>query len=187
MKVKQKKLQAENFGHITKEEIASTKKLLERIYMVDGDIADIQNGIHVIFHLATCDGAKVKFNLSNAGWAFIRIKESIATAYVILVKRNLTPENKLRCGNRLALFKEDNFLYVPDIPVNQFLQVFFGFKTIGEWGELLDVLISAVVSEASMNETIYQKDIIQSRFLLTKLPLVLQEVGQNRGIENSIS
>jgi len=187
MKVKQKKLKAENFGYLRKVELRNTKKLLGRIYVVDGDIADIQNGIHVIFHLATYGGSKANFNLSTTGWAFERIKEQIEIAYVILVKRELSPEAKPFRGSERAFFEEDNFLYVPDIPEDRFLQSFFGFKTIGQWGEQLDVLISAVVSEVPINDTIYQKDIVQSRFLLMKLPLVLREICQNRGIKNSIS
>ena len=187
MKVKQKKLKAENFGYLRKAELRDTKKLLERMYMVDGDIADIQNGVHVIFHLATYSGNKVNFDLSMTGWAFERIKEAIEIAYVILVKCELTPEIKPFGENESTFFEEDNFLYAPEIPVDQFLQTFFGFKTIGQWGELLDVLISAVISDEPIDDTVYQKNIIQSRFLLIKLPLVLREICQNRGIKNSIS
>ena len=50
MKVKQKKLKAENFGYLRKVELRNTKKLLGRMYMVDGDGTDIQNGVQ--YHLS---------------------------------------------------------------------------------------------------------------------------------------
>lgn len=187
MKIKQKKLKAENFGYLRKAELRNTKKLLERMYMVDGDVAEIQNGIHIIFHLATYDGTKTNLDLSMTGRAFERIKEQIEIAYVILVKCELTPETEPFSGRKNTFFEEGNFLYAPEIPIDLFLQTFFGFKTRGQWGELLDVLISAVISDVPINDTIYQKDIVQSRFLLMKLPLVLREICQNRGIKNSIS
>ncbi len=185
VKIKQKKLESEYFAHLTERELQGKDSLLAAIPTVDGDVANLQDEIHKLFHLATFEGG-TDFRLGQTGWAFEQMKHLIEIAYVMLAQSGLAPDPHPFSGDMSSFFEEDNHFYVSEIPVGSFLKTFFGFKTIGQWNGLLDTLMASALSKVPINDTTDQKDIIQTRFLLIKLPVVMQEVCKKGGIPEDL-
>lgn len=165
------KLKAKHFRYLRKEHIKDVPKLIKNLRYVSGDFANLQNGIHHFFYFATSFREISAEDLIKA-YTLIEIKELLEVAQVLLVKYDLK-----QYTGAYYLFDDDGFFH-KDVNPSLFVKELFDFKSLKQWDALLDMMTDSIMSRVPMNETIYQKDIVQARYFLHQLPYVMYKLKE---------
>ncbi|SEL83747.1 hypothetical protein [Parapedobacter koreensis] len=186
MKIKQKKLKAENFRYVTKEIIRDPMIYLDDFFRGQTRITYWLRDINLVVNHAVCSDMACT-TLSEGGFHCRQLIEQVEVAYVIYKQCHFKKQAK-----PLEFFKtkKDYWAFVLDGDVTfdgkvdpaDTLSKFFSYQSLPGWYETLDDMMIYLADQTGLGDERFGDRIVAIRELLLRLAQALYHICDNGGL-----
>ena len=186
MKVKQKKLKAENFRYVTKEIIKNPMIYLEDFFGEQTEIAMWLRDIHLLVGAAT-DSDMAYPKSMEIGYDCRKLIEQLEVAYVIFKQCNLRKHPAplrffVKRADFLAYMFHGTYTFQGKADPADTLSRFFSYQSLTEWYRTFDTMMLYLADHVVTSENRYGDEIIVIRELLLRLARAMSDIYENEGI-----